>query len=134
LFSGQHDALDKAWSPMTIRFFVLQAHYRSTIDFSNEALLASEKGLERLMAAIEILDELPVSDNSSIDVNSLRQKCFDALNDDLNSPIAIAQLFDGVRMINSIKNGQEKISADDLVKLKSLYHELVFNVLGLKPE
>src|SRR5690606_4075578 len=114
LFSGNHEVLDKAYSPMTIRFFILQAHYRSTIDFSNEALQASEKGLERLMNAIKVLNELPVSDDSTIDVVALRKKCFEALNDDLNSPIAIAHLFDGVRMINSVKTGQERISSVDL--------------------
>jgi cysteinyl-tRNA synthetase len=134
LFSGKHEMLDKAWSPMTIRFFILQAHYRSTIDFSNEALQASEKGLERLMAAIETLDKLEVSDLSTIDVTGLREKCFAALNDDLNSPIAIAHLFDGVRIINSIKAGQEQISADGLNDLKSVYNELVFEILGLKKD
>jgi cysteinyl-tRNA synthetase len=134
LFSGNHEMLEKTWSPMTIRFFILQAHYRSTIDFSNEALQASEKGLERLMAAIETLDKLEVSDLSTIDVTGLREKCFAALNDDLNSPIAIAHLFDGVRIINSIKAGQEQISADGLNDLKSVYNELVFEILGLKKD
>ncbi|HZH73884.1 MAG TPA: cysteine--tRNA ligase [Mariniphaga sp.] len=134
LFSGNHEVLDKAYSPMTIRFFILQAHYRSTIDFSNEALQASEKGLERLMNAIKVLNELPVSDDSTIEVETLRSKCFEALSDDLNSPIAIAHLFDGVRMINSVKTGQERISTVDLDQLKSLYHDLVYDILGLKDE
>jgi cysteinyl-tRNA synthetase len=89
---------------MTIRFFILQAHYRSTIDFSNEALQASEKGLERLMAAFESLRSLPVSKESTFQVQDLKEKCFAALNDDLNTPIAIAHLFDGVRMINFSKS------------------------------
>ncbi|MFW6289882.1 MAG: cysteine--tRNA ligase [Mariniphaga sp.] len=131
LFSGNHEMLQKAWSPMTIRFFILQAHYRSTIDFSNEALQASEKGLERLMAAVDTLDKLPVSGNSSVDVKGLKEKCFAALDDDLNSPVAIAHLFDGVRMINLVKAGQESISATDLEELKSLFHVLIFDVLGL---
>lgn len=134
LFSGKHEMLEKAYSPMTIRFFILQAHYRSTIDFSNEALQASEKGLERLFAAAETLEKLPVSNESTIDVGGLKEKCFAALNDDLNSAVAIAHLFDGVRMINSIKAGQEKISASDLEALKSFYHTVVFEILGLKPE
>lgn len=134
LFSGKHDMLEKAYSPMTIRFFILQAHYRSTIDFSNEALQASEKGLERLFAAIETLEKLPASEQSTVDVPGLKEKCFAALNDDLNSAVAIAHLFDGVRMINSVKTGQEKISAPDLEELKSLYHTIVFEILGLKPE
>src|SRR5690554_2135608 len=134
LFSGNHEVLEKEYSPMTIRFFILQAHYRSTIDFSNEALQASEKGLERLMNAIKVLNELPVSDDSTIEVETLRSKCFEALSDDLNSPIAIAHLFDGVRMINSVKTGQERISSVDLDQLKSLYHDLVYDILGLKDE
>lgn len=134
LFSGKHEMLEKAYSPMTIRFFILQAHYRSTIDFSNDALQASEKGLERLFAAAETLEKLPVLEHSTINVQELKEKCFAALNDDLNSAIAIAHLFDGVRMINSIKAGQENISASDLEALKSFYHTMVFEILGLKPE
>lgn len=134
LFTGNHKLLQQAFSPMTIRFFILQAHYRSTIDFSNEALQASEKGLERLMNAVKTLDDLQVSDVSTIDISALKEKCFAALNDDLNSPIAIAHLFDGVKMINSIKAGIEKISETDLADLKLFYHSVVFDILGLKKE
>jgi cysteinyl-tRNA synthetase len=134
LFTGKHKLLKQAYSPMTIRFFILQAHYRSTIDFSNEALQASEKGLERLMNAIKTLDEISASELSSVDISILKEKCFAALNDDLNSPIAIAHLFDGVRIINSIKTGSEKISATDLKELKLFYHSMVFDILGLKSE
>ncbi len=134
LFSGKHAMLQQAYSPMTIRFFILQAHYRSTIDFSNEALQASEKGLERLMASVKTLGELSASDQSTVDVASLKDKCFAALSDDLNSPVAIAHLFDGVKMINSIKAGNEKISAGDLEELKTFYQNIVFDVLGLKEE
>ena len=110
LFTGSHELLIQAYSPMTIRFFVLQAHYRSTIDFSNEALQASEKGLERLMTGIKNMEALDASNESTVDIASLKEKCFAALNDDLNSPIAIAHLFDGVKMINSVKAGNEKIT------------------------
>lgn len=134
LFTGEHTLLEKAYSPMTIRFFVLQAHYRSTIDFSNEALQASEKGLERLMTAVETMEGLPVASESTVDVPALREKCFAALNDDLNSPIAIANLFEGVKMINSVKTGQEKISAKDLEELKGFIYTMVFDILGLKEE
>jgi cysteinyl-tRNA synthetase len=134
LFTGSHEMLEKAYSPMTIRFFILQAHYRSTIDFSNEALQASEKGLERLMAAVNSLDSITASLESTVDVAGLKEKCFAALNDDLNSPIAIAHLFDGVRMINSLKTGNEKISATDLDELKSFFKTMVFDILGLKDE
>ncbi len=134
LFTGSHEMLEQAYSPMTIRFFILQAHYRSTINFSNEALQASEKGLERLMTAIKSLDELVASESSTVEIEPLTEKCFDALNDDLNSPIAIAYLFDGVKIINSIKAGSEKISATDLEALKSFYKTLVFEILGLRVE
>lgn len=134
LFSGKHEILEQAYSPMTIRFFILQAHYRSTIDFSNEALKASEKGLERLMTALKTLEELPVSSTSTIDVTNLKEKCFNALNDDLNSPIAIAHLFEGVKMINSVKTGTEKISSQELGKLKLFYTSVVSDILGLKQE
>ncbi|MBW6533717.1 MAG: cysteine--tRNA ligase [Mariniphaga sp.] len=134
LFSGNHEMLEKSYSPMTIRFFILQAHYRSTIDFSNEALQASEKGLERLFTALETLEKLPVSEQSTVDVAGLKEKCFAALNDDLNSAVAIAHLFDGARMINSVKAGQQKISDSDLKELKSFFHTVVFEILGLKPE
>jgi len=134
LFTGTHNVLEQAYSPMTIRFFILQAHYRSTIDFSNKALQASEKGLERLMNAIRTLEELQAEKKSTVNISSLKEKVFAALNDDLNSPIAIAHLFDGVKMINSIKTGNEKISTVDLNELKSFYHSIVFDVLGLKEE
>ncbi|WP_167617158.1 cysteine--tRNA ligase [Maribellus sediminis] len=134
LFTGKHEILVQAYSPMTIRFFILQAHYRSTIDFSNEALQASEKGLERLMAAVKTLAELKASEQSTVDLAGLEEKCYVALSDDLNSPIAIAHLFDGVKMINSIKAGTESISATDLEELRKFYHTIVFDVLGLKEE
>ena len=134
LFTGKHEVLEQAYSPMTIRFFILQAHYRSTIDFSNEALQASEKGLERLMAAMKTLGEIKSSETSTVDIAGLKEKCFTAMSDDLNSPIAIAHLFDGVKMINSVKAGSEKISAADLEELKSFYQGFVFDILGLKEE
>lgn len=134
LFTGNHALLKQAYSPMTIRFFILQAHYRSTVDFSNEALQAAEKGLDRLMKAVEILQRLKSSDSSSVDVSSLEEKCYTAISDDLNSPIVIAHLFDGVRMINSINDATETISANDLSKLKSLYNIFVFEILGLMNE
>jgi cysteinyl-tRNA synthetase len=134
LFTGNHSMLQKAFSPMTIRFFILQAHYRSELDFSNEALQASEKGLERLMTAIKTLNEIAASEKSTVEISQIMEKCFAALNDDLNSPIAISHLFDGVKFINSVKAGTEKISADDLKELKSFYQSVVFDILGLKEE
>jgi len=133
-FSGNHPLLEKAYSPMTIRFFMFQAHYRSTLDFSNEALQAAEKGLERLMKATMKIDTLPVSGSSTINVAELADNCFAAMGDDLNSPIAIAWLFDGVKFINSIADGKSTITAADLVALKILFHSFVFDIFGFKPE
>lgn len=134
LFAGTHTILEQAYSPMVVRFFILQAHYRSTIDFSNEALKAAEKGLERLMTAAQTLNELNVSDETTVEVSDLKEKCLAALNDDLNSPIVIAHLFEGVKIINSIKAGTERISAHDLSTLKSFFNTMVFDILGLKNE
>ncbi len=134
LFSGENDVLEQAYSPMTVRFFILQAHYRSPLDFSNEALQAAEKGHERLMAAIEVLDRLKPSADNTVQVDELAEKCFQALNDDLNTPTLISHLFDGVRMINSVSAGHEHIDAAHLDKLKKLYHDFVFTILGLKKE
>ena len=134
LFSGENDVLEQAYSPMTVRFFILQAPYRSPLDFSHEALQAAEKGHERLMAAIEVLDRLKPSDKNTVNVDELAEKCFQSMNDDLNTPTLISQLFDGVRMINSIAAGHEHIDAANLNKLKKLYHDFVFTILGLKKE
>lgn len=131
---GEHKLLDKAYSPMTIRFFILQAHYRSPLDFSNKALQAAEKGLARLFAAMETLSKLKVSEKSSYDVQDLKQKCFDALNDDLNTPVLMAHLFDGVKFINSVAAGTESITAADLGELKKLYQDFVFEITGLLNE
>jgi len=135
LFSGSHPVLKQAFSPMTIRFFILQAHYRSTVDFSNEALLAAKKGLQKLMKAVETLEKLKSSsDNSTFDVANLKKKCYEALDDDLNSPILLSHLFDGVKYINSVFEGIEKIDASSLKSLKELYNTFVFEILGLKDE
>jgi len=134
MFSGENDVLEQAYSPMTVRFFMLQAHYRSPLDFSNDALKAAEKGFKRMMTAIGTLNKIQTSDSSTVDVASLKAKSYEALNDDLNTPILIAHLFDGVKMINSLAVGNEKINAEDLETLKNLYRTLVFDVLGLNEE
>lgn len=134
LFTGTHPKLIQAYKPMTIRFFVLQAHYRSTLDFSNEALQAAEKGLARLMKGIQILDRLKPSGKSTTSAGELVQNCYNAMNDDLNYPVAISHLFDGIRFINSVNDGKETVSEEDLSMLKKLYHDFVFDVLGLKDE
>jgi cysteinyl-tRNA synthetase len=133
-FTGNHKGLEKAYSPMAIRFFILQAHYRSTLDFSNEALQASEKGLQRLFTAIKTLSQLKATGTSGEYVANLRVKCYEAINDDLNSPILIAHLFDGVRLINAVKDGHESISPDELENLQNLYKTFVGEILGLQDE
>jgi cysteinyl-tRNA synthetase len=135
-FTGTHKLLAQAYTPMTIRFFILQAHYRSTVDFSNEALQASEKGLQRLMEAIDALDKITPSSATSegINVKELRAKCYEAMNDDLNTPIVIAQLFEGARIINNIIAGNATISAEDLKDLKETFHLFSFDIMGLKEE
>jgi cysteinyl-tRNA synthetase len=134
LFSGDHPALEKAYSPMTIRFFILQAHYRSTIDFSNEALQAAEKGFQKLMKAIDSLSKIKPSDHSTVDISKLKEKCYEALDDDLNSPVLLSHLFEGVRIVNSIIDGSEKTDASGLESLKELFNTFVFEILGLKDE
>ncbi len=133
-FSGNHPLLEKSYSPMTIRFFMLQAHYRSTLDFSNEALQASEKGLERLMNAVAKIESLPVSDSSTLNIAELTANCYAAMSDDMNSPIAIASLFEGVKFINSISDGKSTITSEDRDALKSLFHAFVFDIFGLNAE
>ena len=134
LFNGNHPLLEQAYGPMTIRFFILQSHYRSVADFSNEALKSAEKGLQRLMKAVETLYKLKPSDTSTIDVASLETRCFEAINDDLNTPVLLSHLFDGVKSINSVNDGGEKLNEADLNNLQELYEKLVFGILGLKDE
>ncbi len=129
-FTGSHTKLERSYTPMCIRFFILQAHYRSTVDFSNEALQAAEKGFTKLMNAMETLEELSSSENSTFDVNELEQKCYAAMDDDFNTPILIAHLFDGVRIINSVKDGKESLNATDLEKMKYLFTTFVTDILG----
>lgn len=134
LFTGENEVLEQAYSPMTIRFFILQAHYRSPLDFSNDALKAAEKGYDRLMAGIAQLDKLQPGTENSVDTEALAAACFSALNDDLNTPILISHLFDGVRIINSVAAGKEQIDGEHLAQLRTLYHSMVFDILGLLPQ
>lgn len=133
-FTGKHKLLTQAYSPMTIRFFILQAHYRSTVDFSNEALQASEKALSRLMEGWNNLSRIQVSETSSVNITSLRERCYEAMNDDLSTPIVISHLFEGVRIINNILAGNETITEQDLQELKETFRIFMFDVLGLKEE
>jgi len=134
LFTGGHKLLDKGYSPMAVRFFMMQTHYRSTLDFSNEALQASEKGFEKLMNAIKTLEKLKSSDKSTSDIKALKEECYKAMNDDFNSPVLIANLFEGVRIINSVNAGTETISKEHLELLKKLFSDFVFDVMGLIEE
>jgi cysteinyl-tRNA synthetase len=131
IFTGDNPNLEKGFAPNVARFFMLQAHYRSILDFSNDALLASEKGFNRLMDAFHVLDDLKPSKDSSFDVLTWKQKCYDAMNDDFNSPILIAHLFEAVKQINVIREEKAKITASDLKLLKQTMSNFLFDVLGL---
>lgn len=131
LVNGNNDFFEKPFHPNIVRFCFLQAHYRSVLDISNEAMLASEKGFNRMSEAYKNLGNLSASENSTLAINSWKQSCYDAMNDDFNSPILIAQLFEGVRFINLIKEGKETVSEEDLATLKSTFSNFLVDVLGL---
>ncbi len=133
-FTGSHKLLDRAYSPMTIRFFILQAHYRSTVDFSNEALQAAEKGYRRLMDGLKSIEKIKAGNASSFNVKEWHDKCYEAMNDDLNSPVLIAHLFEGVKHINNIVAGKESITADDLKLFRETMELFSFGILGLIEE
>lgn len=136
LISGDHKLLERGYSPMTVRFFMLMGHYASTLDFSNEALQAAEKGLSKLNNAVEALASLKPADsnNADIDVAALSEKCFAAMNDDFNTPILIASLFEGVKTINSAAAGKITLGSDQIAALKELYNGFMVSVLGLVEE
>ena len=130
-FNGTHEKLEQAYHPMVIRFFLLQAHYRSTIDFSNDALQASEKGLIRLFNAIKTLNDLSSKEKSNVDISSFKSKCDEAMRDDLNTPIVLAHLFDAVKIINSSNEGKCDLSSEDINILKELFHQYAITIFGL---
>ena len=134
ILTGENPNLSKAFSPSVARFFILQAHYRSNLDFTNDAILAAEKGFYRLMEAVDGLAAIQAKSNSSLDIASWKQSCYDAMNDDFNSPILIAQLFEGVRFINLLKDNSATLNAEDLKSFKETMYSFVFDVLGLKDE
>ncbi len=134
LFTGDHPMLERGYSPMTVRFFMAQSHYRSTLDFSNEALQAAEKGYRKLMESLSTLEKIEAADHSTFDVAALETGCYNAMNDDFNSPVLIAQLFDAVRIINSARDKKESLTATDLEQLKRVMHTFIFEVLGLVDE
>ena len=137
-FTGNHPSLQQAYSPMTIRFFILSAHYRGTVDFSNDALTASQKGLTKLMDGISDMQRINTAENSDSNVHdfiaSLRQKCYDAMNDDLQTPLVISTLFEACHIINTIVDHKANICEEDLNELKSVMELFAFDILGLRAE
>ncbi len=131
-FTGESEHLSKPFSASVVRFFMLQAHYRSILDFSNDALLASEKGFNKLMDTINILPKLKVSDTSTFDVEAWKANCYNAMNDDFNTPILIAELFSAVKFINQVKDGKASITQKKIDVLTKTIHNFVFDVLGLQ--
>ena len=135
LFTGTHDLLDKGYSPMAVRFFMLQAHYRSTLDFSNEALEAAEKGFKRLMNAVALIAKLKASDvQHNKEIQEIKARCYAAMNDDFNSPILIAELFDVVRIINGAYDEKIKLNQEDINELANITQDFIFDILGLKDD
>jgi cysteinyl-tRNA synthetase len=131
-FTGENEHLSKAYVPSVVRFFMLQANYKSILDFSDAALLAAEKGFYKLMEAMKTLNSLEVYESSTVNIQSWKQSCYDAMNDDFNTPVLIANLFEGAKSINLIKDGKETISVDDLKDFTDTMNAFVFEVLGLK--
>ncbi|MEJ2585258.1 MAG: cysteine--tRNA ligase [Robiginitalea sp.] len=132
IFSGENDILSKPYSPSVVRFFMMQAHYTSILDLSDEALQAAEKGYTRLMDALELMEDLPVSSSGDLDIEGWRQRCYDTMNDDFNSPVLIAHLFEGVKWINLIREGKQTIGISDKAILSETMQAFVFEVLGLE--
>jgi cysteinyl-tRNA synthetase len=131
---GRHPLFGKGFNPMVVRFFMLQTHYRSTLDFSNEALVASEKGFDRLMEGYATLQNLKAGESSTEDIAALRTRCYAAMNDDFNTPVLIAELFDAVRIINSVNDGKAALDEKSLASLQKLFDDFLLDVLGLRIE
>lgn len=134
IFTGGNEILSKAFSPNVTRFFMLQAHYRSVLDFSNDAIVGSEKGFNRLMEGMDLLDKLKTGSSSTLDILAWKKSCYEAMNDDFNTPILIAQLFEGIRFVNLINDGKETITENDLNELKVALNGFIFDVLGITNE
>lgn len=132
LFTGKNDFMEKAFAPSVIRFFMMQAHYRSVLDFSNDAILAAEKGFNRLTEAIKMMPSLPVAATSSIDINAWQARAYAAMNDDFNTPILIAELFEATKYTHAIAEGKQTISQQDLNLLSTIVHNFFYDVLGLQ--
>ena len=134
ILSGKNTILSKAFSASVTRFFMLQAHYRSILDFSDDAIVAAEKGYKRLMEAMSSLESIPAGAQSTLNITEWKQLCYDAMNDDFNTPILIAQLFEGVRFVNVLKEGKETLTAEDAKLFSNAMNAFVFDVLGLEDE
>ena len=134
IYSGGSPFLSKAFSPNVARFFMMQAHYRSILDFTNDGIVAAEKGFNRLMEGLDIVKELQPNTTSTIDIVSWKQNCYDAMNDDFNTPILIAHLFEGIRFVNLINDGKETLNANDLQILSETLNTFTFDVIGIKNE
>ncbi|XOD68129.1 MAG: cysteine--tRNA ligase [Flavobacteriales bacterium Tduv] len=132
IFRGENDFLGKAFHPSIVRFFILQAHYRNVLDFSNDALVSAERGYYRLIGTLDILEGLSSGIISDFDVSAWCERCYEAMDDDFNSPILIAQLFEGARYINELQKGKAQLNATDLALLKHTMHDFIFEVLGLE--
>ena len=133
-FTGSHELLEQPYSGMTIRFFILMAHYRGTVDFSNNALQDAEKAMNRLMEAYTAIERIKAADSSSVNVSEFKVKCYAAMNDDLNTPILISHLFDAAKVINQAVDGKATLTSSDIAELKSLFDTFLFNILGMKME
>ena len=131
-FNGDHDLLDRSYPAMTVRFFILQAHYRSQVDFSNQALVAAEKGMEKLLNAHALIDSLDAGDTSDFDFNQVKEKCYQAMNDDFNTPILISHLFEGVKIINSCHAGKLKLDQKNINLAKEIFDLFINDILGIK--
>lgn len=134
LFDGDHELLEQAYAPMTIRFFILQAHYRGTLDFSNDALLAAEKGFKKMMNGIATAGKIKTAEKSTSSIQGLVENCEKAIKDDLSTSILISHLFEGVRIVNSVKAGEETITESDLQLLRKMFQDYAIDILGLKTE
>ena len=134
ILTGENTILSKAFSASVTRFFMLQAHYRSILDFSDDAIVAAEKGYKRLMEAMSSLESIPAGAQSTLNITEWKQLCYDAMNDDFNTPILIAQLFEGVRFVNVLKEGKETLTAEDAKLFSNAMNAFVFDVLGLEDE
>ena len=133
-FTGQNPNLKQAYSPMTIRFFILMAHYRGTVDFSNDALQAAEKAMTRLMEAYNAIGRIQPAAQSTVSVQEFKGKCYEAMDDDLNTPIVISHLFDAAKIINQAVDGNAQLTATDIAEIRSLFDTFLFDILGIKAE